>query len=112
MSAPLGPRAPQSSVLYTGVKSTPPAWDVALMKRVEERIWRIDGVFAGVSGTPDGRRGRSNYRPRSRAADSARQRAVARRMVHSGRNVGAGRDAGGGSGERAARRNRSHGAGH
>jgi len=30
MSAPLGPRAPLSSVLYTGVKSTPPAWDVAV----------------------------------------------------------------------------------
>src|SRR5712671_3100925 len=30
MSAPLGPRAPQSSVLYTGVKSTPAAWNVAV----------------------------------------------------------------------------------
>jgi len=30
MSAPLGPRAPLSSVLYIGLKSTPPAWDVAV----------------------------------------------------------------------------------
>jgi hypothetical protein len=40
-SAPLGPRPPQSSVLYTGVKSTPSGRAVAMYGSLKKRVYTL-----------------------------------------------------------------------
>src|SRR5689334_16538173 len=78
----------------------------AILQKTDIQL--INGVFAGVSRTADGRSGWRDYRAGARAVDSTRQRAAAWGMVDSRRNAGVGRDAGGGRSARIAGRNRSH----
>src|SRR5579859_3063656 len=111
-SALLTPGAPPSSVLYTGVKSTPSGRPGTQSASLQEGIKQlVYGVFAGISGASAGGSGRRDRRRGTGTADPAGQRTAAGRVVNTGRNAGVGGDAGTGRGAGTAGGNRADGEG-